>query len=221
LGVEADGEMCYDVGDTIGLTARAEKGQTMKKNWLRGLLLGVSMALLLSGGVALAQSMSIEPYCNVCCDKCREPLTCDEGFAVSSSGWAADECLVPTFTSPGPWGTRTAPFCIPADGDGEVFFDLYLMCPECYKGAQAQILNTDIVLLMGLQPGDYGEWTLELEDTAGKVGAEFYFAEDCFAAMFVPEPGSILLLGSGLAGLAGYATLRLRSGQALRWRTRE
>ncbi|NIN99859.1 MAG: PEP-CTERM sorting domain-containing protein [Anaerolineae bacterium] len=30
---------------------------------------------------------------------------------------------------------------------------------------------------------------------------------------FVPEPGSILLLGSGLAGLAGYASLR--------WRARE
>jgi hypothetical protein len=30
---------------------------------------------------------------------------------------------------------------------------------------------------------------------------------------FVPEAGSILLLGSGLAGMAGYAILR--------WRTRE
>ncbi|HUW96324.1 MAG TPA: SdrD B-like domain-containing protein [Anaerolineae bacterium] len=38
---------------------------------------------------------------------------------------------------------------------------------------------------------------------------------------FVPEPGTILLLGTGLAGLGGYVTLRLRSGQARRRRTRD
>jgi hypothetical protein len=38
---------------------------------------------------------------------------------------------------------------------------------------------------------------------------------------FVPEVGTMALVGSGLAGLAGYAAVRLRSRQALRWRSRE
>jgi hypothetical protein len=64
------------------------------------------------------------------------------------------------------------------------------------------------------------------------IGAPDVFGMLCLdpcEVEFVPEPGSILLLGSGLAGLAGYAALRLRSGQAFRqrsgqtppWRTSE
>jgi hypothetical protein len=38
---------------------------------------------------------------------------------------------------------------------------------------------------------------------------------------FVPEPGSVMLLGGGLMGLAGYAALRRRSGRILRWTGRD
>jgi len=36
-----------------------EGGEAMKKYWFKGLLLGVSMALLLAGGVALAQGLGV------------------------------------------------------------------------------------------------------------------------------------------------------------------
>jgi hypothetical protein len=49
-----------------------------------------------------------------------------------------------------------------------------------------------------------------------QLGVMFLFDDVEWEEEFVPEGGTMVLLGSGLAGLAGYAALRFRSGQALR-----
>ena len=171
-----------------------------------------------------ALSISIDPWCGVCCERmpdfhaAPDGMMCDDDWTITTSGWGDSEDLDVTITPPGPRPPWVVGGGAHADEDGDWVAVLALFCwseedlfepladgPHHYFGWPAE-WTVD----------DYGKWSFLVEGASGAVEADFYFAEDasvCRAMEFVPEPGTILLLGTGLAGLAGYATLR--------WRTRE
>jgi hypothetical protein len=186
----------------------------MRNPFLGSIWLATSLVLL-TCGTALAQlSLGIQPGCIECCPL--EGLGPCPGYTayVTSSGWQPKESLILMLAGPG----RAGPFgtgFLGADDEGLLELQLIFMCenPWLAEGeATLQSAEKYWWIHPEWRPEDYGLWHLEVRGDAGKVQGDFLFAEDCEAAEFVPEPGSLVLLGSGAIGLALYL------GRRRRWR---
>jgi len=187
----------------------------MRKNWLPGMLLGVSLALILASGVTLAQD-GLFNYFNKDCLECwpgpDEPTLDDYFIKWNAGGWSHQYELCLRITIDGE-KVEGPPDCSRPPEVDEIEQEIWLPCEwngSVFSSALGRELGAS-----NADPGPLGTWKWRLwqRDGQGTVidsaTDSFLLAESC-EVEFVPEPGTLALLGSGLAGLAGYAGLRWR-----------
>ena len=195
----------------------------MGKRWLRGMFLGVSLALLLAGGVALAAGLQVTADQH--CFECGWVEDDDAPISYGPSPYLVEltltghepiwENLCTTFSMN---GNHVDELCQGSLDVSPAYAYLFARCTE--EGNLVEFiyfreerLDNEFWDAAVLGAFDYGEWLLEIEqESVGSDQVSLTLAEVCEEEVdFVPEPGTIALLGSGLAGLAGYAALRWRA----------
>jgi hypothetical protein len=184
----------------------------MGKKWVVGLVLGLSLALLLTAGCADKDCVPCYPA-TVQVLAVR-PAVPDEYMVNFSAKLTDGQAYCANLYQD---GVPVSEEVCGEPGATEINASFFVTCEDPTVFFSTDIPGVGFVPVQVEDP--FGEWQLgarvvdgiaseDLDEWDWVVG--WRVAEVC-EPEFVPEPGTVLLLGSALAGLAGYGALRWRS----------